>query len=520
MDYKIIYDEGFRQELFKANPDFIREYLPLLKQGISSMPLSKFAEIYVNAWDPEALQNGWHGVNLQDYYEEIWTNHPKSIIKAPRGHLKTTSVLEWVVKQLILRNYPLEVNYYHWSVDLAIEKLRKIRRIIEANPVLRYFLQIDEAQSLKQDLIVLKDGTMVQPLSWKTGVIGKHPHIIVLDDVISKDVIYSDELNKKAIEKYYLDINPMITKMTEDKKIIVIGTSQRKDDLYETLPADFHKIILQAIVDEDKKQTLAPDLYTYDDLMKMRDSILNNPLEGGERFWLKEYMNIPFDRLGTIVKKQDILYYTQDPFDFARTTKLVIFQGWDISVGKDLEKADWTAGATLGIQILKDGTLLTYLLEMFVARILFNDRLEAIKNMYNRWREFYPAAIGIESVSFQYDTIQELIRTTNLPIIEVKAIKNKIESFQTELGPYFERHKVYIHESMKGVETELLSLPTGSHDDQADALKIAIKTALFMPIGGAVSDQGKVTSNFTPPRKDSKDIPSQASFGTVRSKQF
>jgi predicted phage terminase large subunit-like protein len=428
----------------------------------------------------------WKAPKIQDIFEYVWDHNDKSMVKAPREHLKTTSLLEYLVKILHTREFPLEINYYHHSIDMAVEKIRKMRRIIENNPLLYYGLGLDGALSKKEDLLILNDGSVLQPLSWKTGVVGKHPHIIAMDDVIDKQVIYSDEQNKKAIEKFYIDILPQITKMTKGKKIICIGTSQRKDDLYASLPADFYRLTLQAIVDEQKKKTLAPDLYSWEDLMKMKDSILNNPQEGGERFWLKEYMNIPFDRLGTIINSSQILYFYDIP------PKLQIYQGWDLSVGKDLEKSDWTVGATIGVhrdEITEKITI--YILDVFRKRLPFSARLEAVKDQYSSW---LPFAVGIESVSFSYDTIQMLGQTTLIPLTEIKALKNKIESFQTELAPYFERLQVRIRADQpwtKELVNELLSLPTGSYDDQADAIKIAIKTALMYAVYGSVEKKEK-----------------------------
>jgi predicted phage terminase large subunit-like protein len=97
----------------------------------------------------------------------------------------------------------------------------------------------------------------------------------------------------------------------------------------------------------------------------------------------------------------------------------------------------------------------------------------------NCFNESHPNSIGIEENAFQYDTVQTLQKKTLLPIKGVRAIKNKTESFQTELAPYFENGQIYIRDGLEGFITELLNLPVGEFDDQADALKIAIKTSLL-----------------------------------------
>ncbi len=469
MDLAFLKNDLTRQSFVRNNGDLLDDYALRSNDLVDQLSLKDFAELYIFNYDPEALLKGWRGVEFQNTLGDIWSDNRKSRVKAPREHLKTTSVLAYILKRIYARKYPLEISYYHISKDVAVEKLRKIRRIIELNPLLAHNFQMDEAKSVRDDLIILKDGTMIQPLSWQMGVVGKHPHVIVLDDVIDRRVIYSDDANKKSIDKFYIDIYPMISKDDPDRQIIVLGTSQREDDLYNSLPDDFYCADYKAVIDEEKKEILAPDLFTYDGLMKIKADISKIH---GERFWLKEYQNIPMSAQGLIFKREDLRYYVNAP---KRLTK---FQGWDLSVGKDIEKGDWTVGVTIGIDDEDKDKVKIYLLDIYRARISFGERLKMVAKKYNEWK---PQLVGIEDVAFQYDTIKTLKDSTLMPIIGVKAITNKIQSFQTELGPYFENGQIYIKEDMVDFIHELLAIPAGEFDDQADALKIAIKTALQQP---------------------------------------
>lgn len=469
MDLAFLQNEIQKQNFIRQNSEMFVEYNEKGASLVDELSLKDFSELFIFNHDPEALLKGWRGVEFQNTLGDIWTKHRKSRVKAPREHLKTTSVLSYLLKRIYTRKYPLEISYYHISKDVAMEKLRKIRRIIELNPLLSHNFQMDEAKSVRDDLIVLKDGTMIQPLSWQMGVVGKHPHIIVLDDVIDRRIIYSDDANKKAIDKFYIDIYPMISKDDPDRQIIVLGTSQREDDLYNSLPDDFYCQDYKAVIDEEKREILAPDLFTYDALMKIKADI--SKLHG-ERFWLKEYQNIPMSAQGLIFKREDIKYYVEAP------KKLIKFQGWDLSVGKDIEKGDWTVCATIGVDFTDSDKVKIYLLDVYRARISFGERLRMVAKKFNEWK---PQLVGIEDVAFQYDTIQALKDSTLMPILGVKALTNKIQSFQTELAPYFENGQIYIKEEHKDFLNELLAIPAGEFDDQADALKIAIKTALQQP---------------------------------------
>ena len=463
-------DEENRAQFLREHPDALELFVLQCQQLVDPLPLARFSELYVSAYDAEATLKGWKGIEFQSTLGNIWTEHRKSRVLAPREHLKTTSVLAFLLKRIFTRTYPLEISYYHINEKMATEKLRKLRRIIDSNEILGEVLKMDDAKSLREDQIILSDETIIQPLSWEMGVVGKHPHIIVLDDVIDRKVIYSDEANQKAINKFYSDIYPMISKDDPDRQIIIIGTAQRADDLYHSLPADFYCSTYSAILNEEKKKVLAPDLFTFKQLTKIRSDISQSQ---GEKFWLKEYQNIPMSAQGLIFKAEDVRYYVTPP------KNLVKFQGWDLAVGKDLEKGDWTVCVTIGVDNSDKDRIRVYILDIYRARISFGDRLKMIGKKFN---EFKPLLVGIEEVAFQYDTIQALKESTLMPILGIKALTNKVQSFQTELAPYFENGQIYVREDMKDFVNELLAIPASEYDDQADALKIAIKTALQEPV--------------------------------------
>ena len=164
----------------------------------------------------------------------------------------------------------------------------------------------------------------------------------------------------------------------------------------------------------------------------------------------------------------------KDPKKEIEVDDIDVYQGWDLSVGKNIDKGDYTTCVTIGVNRSLE-KLRIYVLDVYRARIDFNQRL----NMLNqKWLAFKPLNVGVESNAFQYDLVK-VARDKGLPIEEIKSIKNKTESFQVELAPYFENGQVFLTEYMKDFEVELLSLPVGEFDDQADGLKFAIKVALY-----------------------------------------
>jgi len=288
--------------------------------------------------------------------------------------------------------------------------------------------------------------------------------LIILDDVIDTQVIYSDEQNEKAKERMASEILPMAEPETQ---IILVGTLQREDDIYAAIdPKIWVAKSYDAIVDEEKKLTLFPEKWDWEKLMRRKEEI---SILKGEKWFLKEYRNLPVKLLGEIIKKEWIQWYDVLP------EGLRIYTGWDLSVGKELDRGDYTACITFGID--DKGNI--YLIRVWRDRIDFPTRL---KKVVDFGKDDKPLKIKIESNTFQADSVQVLKSNTALPIEGVKTTENKVKRFSEELAPLFENRKVFLR---KGDEMhqifvdELCSLPRGKFDDLCDAFLIGLKDVMY-----------------------------------------
>ena len=162
----------------------------------------------------------------------------------------------------------------------------------------------------------------------------------------------------------------------------------------------------------------------------------------------------------------------------------------DVVLGVDLAistktSADWTACVALGR--LKtggaDGEL--YVLDAQRVRAPFHQVLEFIKTMAAKWS---PRSVAVEVVAYQLAAVQELLRTTTLPIREVHPSKDKVSRFQG-LEARYERGLVRHAPGLSDdFERELLGFPVGEHDDQVDALSCAwAALSLTGPTGVRIS---------------------------------
>ena len=148
-----------------------------------------------------------------------------------------------------------------------------------------------------------------------------------------------------------------------------------------------------------------------------------------------------------------------------------------ITLGVDLAISDKnTADFTAIVASAYDSDLgHRYVLDVYRDRLSFNKTQQAIKEMANKWK---PTKINIEKVGYQQGAIQELIRTTSLPVRAYTPRGTKVERFVSVEGALEQGH-VFFADSIASkaqgdFEDELLSFPNSKFDDMVDALVMSL----------------------------------------------
>ena len=147
--------------------------------------------------------------------------------------------------------------------------------------------------------------------------------------------------------------------------------------------------------------------------------------------------------------------------------------GLPVVLGVDLaisEKAgaDWTAIVAMSRD---PQTGMVYVRECERHRVGFHAVLERIQAAAARW---HPSLVAIEQVQYQAAVVQELARTTKLPVRGVRPDRDKLTRFMPLLTRY---EQGLVRHDQSGVPSwareELLAFPEGQHDDICDALALA-----------------------------------------------
>lgn len=145
--------------------------------------------------------------------------------------------------------------------------------------------------------------------------------------------------------------------------------------------------------------------------------------------------------------------------------------GVDLAIGtKDIKSNAFTAISVMQRDL--DGGV--YLRQVKRGRWAFNVILQMIEEMARDWDA---DIIGIEKVQFQDAVVQELLRTTNLPVVGVDTGgRDKIVRF-LGLQNRYERKMIHHDPSLTNgdYEDELLTFPNGQFMDMVDATVYAFR---------------------------------------------
>jgi predicted phage terminase large subunit-like protein len=203
----------------------------------------------------------------------------------------------------------------------------------------------------------------------------------------------------------------------------------------------------------------------------------------------QEIMGQFVDLAGASVQREWVKYGAMPPGEPG-----VISMGVDLAIST-ADTAAYTAIVTLAR--LADGRI--FVLDVRRFRAAFHTILKEIQRAAE---EMQPQIIAIEQVQFQAAVVQELLRTTKLPVQGVTVNKDKLMRFQPVLARYEQGLVHHVPGLPKEFEDELFAFPLGHYKDQCDALGLAYASLPSIE-GGHVVSMGEFTDwRFTDPTEE------------------
>lgn len=162
--------------------------------------------------------------------------------------------------------------------------------------------------------------------------------------------------------------------------------------------------------------------------------------------------------------------------EWIRQGEPVDLEGIRVSVGVDLaistrEGADYTAAVAMA----RDPGGRVYILDAARTRATFDGVLAFVRGFVERQRARV-AVVAVEQVAYQAAVIQELLRTTELPVIGVRPDRDKVTRFLPLQARYEQGLILHAPGLEEAYTRELLGFPVGEHDDLIDAAVYAYRS--------------------------------------------
>ena len=437
-----------------------------------------------------------------------------NLLLAPRTHGKSFLVGAYITWKIV--NDPnIRILIITINQDMALGMMRFVKGHLEENDKIINIFGPQKGNMLWSNESILVNGSQnrkeatLNVIGITGGMVGKHPDIIVLDDITDKDSSKTEHRRNNLQFQLDNEILPMLESynpISKKKygKIIVIGTRWSQLDIYDYISKkagynfkkyqalmyepdelkdfvgkftkedwdksidDVKEQIRQFIrnLPEDKKpKVLWPGKVPYEELARIRSA-------NGNISFMMQYQNefvspedapIKWEWIETAINN----YKSEIEKDFLKG-EYVTYLGVDLA--SKGEEGDFFTITCIGV---KDGFV--YVLDGIRTKLTQYGKEEEIKRMYIRWN---PAKIGVEQAGPQKIVVQDLqTKMVGYPIIPVKtSTANDRPTRVMQLSVLFETNCIFLNPKLVEWIDELVTFPRGGHDDCIDSLSFAVQS--------------------------------------------
>ena len=323
----------------------------------------------------------------------------------------------------------------------------------------------------------------------RSKVAGRGAHVALLDDVMSETEAFSPAGRKFAQEWYPAGIR---TRIMPGGSIVIINTRYHWEDIcgwllamqeeFDTPTKERWKVIsIPAWLDEKSAKLLnLEEGHSYFPEWKSDEELrlVEREIKGsnGTKYWESLYMQNPTPEKGSAIKTEWFQWWEYDEppgCDF-------ILQSLDTAFSTK-QSADFSVIQTWGIFNLFDEDADTgdefivpnlILLGSVKERLEYPDLRRIAKEEYLRYR---PDFCVVEKKASGQSLIQDL-RRSGLPVLEYSPDRDKLSRVHTA-SPMLESGKVWLPKGKdwaRDLFDEAIMFPYGAHDDQVDAMTMAI----------------------------------------------
>jgi len=347
-------------------------------------------------------------------------------IEDPRGvYLVGRELIPTHNSMSLSRAYVLwQIKYNPWikevmilgaDLDSAVQNLDKLKEMAMVSPSLAPLFPEGRRNGINSRTeVLLTNGKRIKTKGWYSPLRGRHPQLIVLDDVLNEKNCWSMESRARTKTYFNEVVVPMKDKGNQKfrskgfySQIVVVGTAQDWDDLYHYLLKNNQYLgtKLDCIIDDVNELSLWPDRYSYDDLMAIKERV-------GSLSFAKEYRNQPLSDETTIFPTSLFMPLFDEHLTYARVHEGTnpVYIGVDFSVPGNSD-GDYTVIVALEYDPKEN---------MYTMLNYYRDQPTEIGKQIERIEYFcqaYKATIGfLEDNSFQGIYREHFKKKSNLPL--------------------------------------------------------------------------------------------------------
>lgn len=399
----------------------------------------------------------WEQLETPNHHKEIWEYLDKKSdfnLIEPRGHGKTSAVLEWILWAIC---YEQEKSIlYIASADLGKQWLGKIRGEMENNefliawfgnlvPINSDDIKDKRLKRWKQQQLEFLNGVFLATMTKGQAVRGQRPTKIIFDDpqdnkdVINKSIV--DKFNNRVFSSLYNTLLPW-------GSMTVLGTIVGNLCLVLHLKQEKKRpTIYREACDAEFWNVLRPELWSKESLIQRKETIWT-PI------FNQEFRHIPLNREDALIAPEWIQYYEETPSRFDRIIMAVD------PIKKASEKSDF-----LGIVVAWILGDQVYVLFSKGIRLSSHKAERFIKMVYDK----YQPDIILQEDNIEVTMIDNL-KKRGLPMRWIHSTKDKYTRL-LNVQPSFENLKVSFRiEKDSDLIRQLTNFPDIDHDDIMDAL--------------------------------------------------
>lgn len=352
---------------------------------------------------------------------------------------------------------------------------RKCRRLIETDAAELFDIKVDKSHRSAADFSIDSHRGGMMCAGAGGAITGRGANLLIIDDPVKNSAEANSALIRDNIKDWYR--STALTRLEPSGKVVLVMTRWHEDDLCGWLlneyANDWDKLILPALSTE--RDILRPKAGIALWRERFNEKKLNNiKLELGSYWFSALYQQSPSPAGGGVFRREYFLYFAEDEYNYdfwdkfgnkhiVEKSSCITYAAVDLAA-RQKETSDYTAIAVVSISPNSD----IFVIDMIRDRFDPARHLQLLQNVYERHR---PALIGIESVQYQ-STLAAQATSMGLPVKEIiprgdKVMRSFTAAAKLEAGKiFFKKGADWLYD----LEHEMVSFPTGKHDDQVDAI--------------------------------------------------